>query len=83
MEKHDDNCPGCRPAMLDMQTGKPVPDDSPMMQVVLQVWEHTTSAEREAWHRFTCQNSRAQGDVAAAQNIASKIQRALETRNAM
>jgi hypothetical protein len=82
-EKHDDNCPGCRPALLDMKTGKRLPDDSPVMMVVNYVWAETTLEEREAWHRVTCQNSRASKDLAHAQTIAQKIQKALsEMENA-
>lgn len=52
MEDHEfcDNCPGCRPAMLDMQTNKPVPRNDPKMQIVDKIWDNeTTYAERKAF----------------------------------
>lgn len=57
-EKFDANCPGCRPVLLDVRTGKTFPDDSPAMKAINRVWHNMTLPEKEAWHEFTCQNSR-------------------------
>lgn len=55
----DDNCPGCKPVILDKDTLKPFPADSPPMVAINRVWAKTTLEEREAFHKFTCLNSRA------------------------
>jgi hypothetical protein len=73
----EDDCPGCRPALLDMETKKPMPEDSPQMQAVLAVWDTTTPEERQAFHRFTCQNSRTPEDLKVINNLSARISAAL------
>ncbi len=63
--------------MLDAQTGKVLPDDSPQMQRVLNVWAGTTQEEREAFHRFTCLNSRARSDLETMADLSKRIEKAL------
>ncbi len=77
LHKYDDKCEGCRPALLDVKTNKPLPPDSPIMKVVNRVWAHTTLSEREAYHRVCCENSRDARDVTLATDIAKRIERAL------
>lgn len=55
-EHFDDNCEGCRPALLNAKTGLAEPADSPLMQAVMRVWGTTAVEERLAWHSFTCGN---------------------------
>lgn len=69
-----DTCPGCRPAMLDMQTRRRLPDSDPLMRIVNDLWSKTTLEERQAWHRVCCQNSRAPRDMLFASGFAQKIQ---------
>jgi hypothetical protein len=57
-EQFNDNCPGCRPIIIDPGTMKPLPEDSWQMQAVDRVWAGTTWAERRDFHEFTCLNSR-------------------------
>lgn len=76
-KKFDDECSGCRPAMLDVKTRTMMPDDSPMMQVVLKLWNQLTLAEKRAWHRFTCLGSRAIDDLAIAKKFSETVERAL------
>jgi hypothetical protein len=71
---YDEDCPGCKPAALDPTTGKLLPDDHPLMQRILRAWGQTTRAQREAWHRCTCQNSRDARDMQLAQQFISAIQ---------
>lgn len=54
----DDNCRGCRPVIIDAATGLPMGPETPEMVAVNGVWETTTREEREAFHDFTCLNSR-------------------------
>lgn len=74
MNQFSDDCPGCRPAMLDVETGKVLPDDHPMMKKVLEIWQTTTLAERQAFHRVMCQNSRAVSDIAVVGKIVNQLQ---------
>jgi len=76
-DKFDDNCAGCKPMMMDPVTRMVYPDDHPMMVVVLRLWSETTIEERRAWHRFTCQNSRAVEDLKFAQTFSERIDAAL------
>lgn len=76
-ENQDDECPGCRPAILNAQTGQVEPADSPIMQTVNRVWESTTKEERTAFHRVCCQNSREPADIEVMKSIGDRIQRAL------
>lgn len=78
MEKHDDNCPGCQPALVDLRTKRPLPPDSPEMQAVNRVWAQTNLIERRAWHAVTCQNSRSPSDLRLAEGIAKRMQEALK-----
>ncbi len=75
-EAHDDTCADCRPALV-LPTGVSLPDDAPSMQIVLRVWGTLTLAEKQAWHRFTCQNSRDPLDVQSAAAFTQCVQAAL------
>jgi hypothetical protein len=77
-ETYEDDCPGCRPVLLDTRTGKQIPDDNPMMQVVLTLFEQLTLTEKQAWHRFTCQNSSAPADLKAVAMFQARIEAALK-----
>lgn len=47
-DQFDDDCPGCRPAMLNVKTGRTYADDSPTMVIVNRLWRETSLAERQA-----------------------------------
>ena len=72
-----DDCPGCRPAMMDMKTGQVLPDDSPEMILVLGVWKTTSRREREVFHRVCCQNSRDGSDIRIFKELSQRITNAL------
>lgn len=74
----EDDCPGCRPVLLDFNTMKAMPEDSKEMQAVLAVWGKTTVEERQAFHRFTCQNSRTPGDIEVMKSLSDKISKTLK-----
>lgn len=52
--KFEEDCPGCKPAIQNTKTKEVYPDDSPLMQAVFEVWNHTTRDERQAWHDVCC-----------------------------
>jgi hypothetical protein len=71
---YSDNCEGCRPAILDVETGKVLEDNNPAMRKILAIWETTTLEEREAYHAVMCLNSRKPDDVAVVQSIMNKFE---------
>jgi hypothetical protein len=71
---YDEDCPGCRPAAMDPATGQVLPDDHPLMQRILRAWGQTSRAQRAAWHKVTCQNSRDPHDLLLCQQFLSAIQ---------
>lgn len=73
-EQFDDDCPGCKPAILDVQTGQPLNEDHPIMVKVMTVWDGTTLAERQAYHNVMCQNSREPSDLELVNRVISKIE---------
>ncbi len=77
IELFSDECAGCRPAMIDMTTGKPVPEDAAFMRAILGVWAGTTRGERLAWHRVTCQNSRNEMDMLFCHGLQKRFQAAI------
>jgi hypothetical protein len=79
-QKFDDNCPGCRPAILDPQTGRVLPDDDPLMVKMLSVWEETTLGERQIYHRVMCQNSRDPLDLFIVQGIIERFEAKAEAK---
>jgi hypothetical protein len=77
-EHFDDNCPGCKPALLDIKTGKALPPEHPIMQIVDGIWAKTTLEERQAFHRVTCLNSEAPADVSVMVRITTHIEDAIK-----
>ena len=80
-DKFSDECDGCKPAILNLNTGKCEPDDSPIMLAVFKIWEETTLEERQAYHRVCCQQSKDSADIQVAIGIAKKIELALASLN--
>lgn len=78
-EKFDDECPDCRPAILDRRTGKVLDDSSWEMQAVNKLWAETTLEQREAYHRVMCSNSRDEKDLALVDPFLASVQRALSS----
>lgn len=80
MAKHEfcDHCPGCRPALLNAQTGQVMADDDPIMIAVNKVWNHDTTYDmRKAFIEVTLHNSEDERDRSLAGQVISKIQDAL------
>jgi len=80
-QQHEDDCPGCRPAVCDPETMVQLPDEHPVMQAVLGVWKTTTLAERQAFHRMTCNNSREPSDMSTVQTLMERITAAIHQLN--
>lgn len=75
----EEDCPGCRPVLLDSRTKQPLPKDSPEMSAVMLVWGAASSAEKEAFHAACCNNSRDPADLGPAQALVARIRAAMPT----
>jgi len=73
--QHDDECPDCRPMLMDIKTGRPLPDDHPAMQAMQRAWLRTTLEQRQAFHRCTCLNSRAPHDLTLVKQFLDSVNR--------
>lgn len=72
--EHDaENCPGCRPVVVDQTTGKILPESHPTQRAAVRAWRNALPAQRTAWHRVTCLNSQNPIDLAMAQAIVDRI----------
>ena len=81
MEDHEfcDSCPGCRPAIFSMETGRPLPPEDPIMIVVNDIWDtQTTYAQRRAFIEFTLHNSRNPQDMRLVAEVNQMIEAALK-----
>jgi len=74
--KFDDDCVGCRPVAINLQTGKPLPDDHPMMRSLARVWQKMGPLHRSAFHRVTCLSSTNPLDQMLAREYITKVQAA-------
>lgn len=72
-EKFDPNCQGCRPAIIDPRTGKVLPADDPVMEIVNRVWDASPLDEQEAFWRVTVKNSRNLRDLDLMQALTSRM----------
>jgi hypothetical protein len=77
-EEFDDNCPGCRPAILDVETGQVLPETHPIMMAANRVWANATIEERKAFHNVTCLNSRDRKDLELAYKLTEAIKKSLD-----
>lgn len=68
-ERFDPNCRGCMPVMLDIATGKPLPDDDPSVVTLMRVWRAATREEQEAFWRVAVKNSRDADDLRLSTRI--------------
>jgi hypothetical protein len=77
IDRFEDDCPGYRPVLVDIKTGKPYADDSREMKAVNLVWSETTFGQRRAWHAFTCQNVRSLSVIAIVKPLTERIEAAI------
>jgi hypothetical protein len=80
LSEFDDNCPGCRPAIIDVKTKKILPDDDPVMVAMMKIWGETSIYERRAYHRVMCLNSRDAIDLFIVNGVVSKLKGETEKR---
>lgn len=74
----DDECPGCRPVIIDPATRKVLADESPIVQSMNKIWSESSRSEREAFHRVTCLNSRNPEDLTVMQSLVKRIESACQ-----
>lgn len=72
-DQFDDNCKGCKPAILDPSTGSVLPENHPLMVSIINIWDQQSIDTKNAWHRITCNNSKDPNDVKLAQEFIDKF----------
>ncbi len=77
-ESFDPHCEGCRPAIMDPQTGQKLPPDHPMMKVVNELWDAAPRPEQEACWRVWVKNSRAPDDIRLSGAFFQRVQARLD-----
>lgn len=77
-QEFDENCPGCRPCLINAETGEKLAQDSDIMRAVNKVWETATLQEKQAFHNVCCNNSREPMDMALMQGLADRIRAACQ-----
>ena len=80
MEDHEfcDSCPGCRPLLINLTTGKPYSNSEPEMMAINKYWDNeTTFAQRRAYIEVTLKNSQATHDQKLFKEVVREIQRVL------
>lgn len=78
--KFDDDCAGCRPIIFDPVTLHALSPNSKPMRAIMKCWSNTTLQQRQAWHRFTCQNSRAALDLIVIKELGEQFKKELEEK---
>lgn len=73
-DRFEEECPGCRPVLIDVKTGQACAPDSREQQVINALWDKTTKADRVAWHAVTCLNSRVPDHIKVVMEFTKKIQ---------
>jgi hypothetical protein len=74
LQEYDDNCPGCRPAIVDLKTKEVLSDDHPLMVKMLGIWANTSLRERRAYHRVMCLNSRDTTDLFLVHKVIDRLE---------
>lgn len=77
MRKHEfcDECPGCRPALLDIKTGQIMANDNPIMVAINEIWDNKTSyGERKSFIDVTYNNSTNEDDRATTRKLMEMFQ---------
>ncbi len=59
--------------MINLETGRATSEDDPATAAMMRAWNETTLPQRQAWHRFTCQNSRAPLDMLVVSELMDRI----------
>jgi hypothetical protein len=71
-----EDCSGCRPALLDPKTRRPLPNNDPAVILVNKVFDELSQADKVAWHRFACLNARDLEAIMAAKRLADRFEAA-------
>jgi len=68
-EKYISGCAGCRPALLDLKTNKPLPADDPIMICINATYDTLSESEKEAFHNFCCLNEHTKAGFSVMQKL--------------
>lgn len=78
MEHFENGCDGCRPVLIDPESKTSLPDDHPLMQAVLNVYNAASLEEKEAFHNLTCLNSRDPSVMTHVSALSRRFQDAMQ-----
>lgn len=77
--EYDDNCKDCQPVIMDINTGEPLAEDSPIMIALMKAWkERTTLTERRATTKVWMGQSTNSIDFEIMQRVSRILQAAVE-----
>lgn len=57
-EKFDPSCPDCRPVLLDVKTGRPLPKSDPAAAAMDRAWDAAPYEQQEAFWLCTVRSSK-------------------------
>ena len=77
-DKFDPKCQGCRPALIDVDSGEVFPKTHPLMIIVNSVWDDASVEEQEAFWNVTVKNSRDPKHLALTEVLNKRIQEKME-----
>lgn len=75
-KEYESDCPGCRPALIDAQTGKLMERDSDPMRAINAVFDSATLQEKKAFHNVMCNNSREPMEMALVHGLTARFEEA-------
>lgn len=71
----DGECENCLPIIINVKTGKVMtPEEFPPLKIMIDIYRKLTLEEKHAWHRVTCEHSRASSDLTLVQPFIEEIQ---------
>jgi hypothetical protein len=75
-QQYVEDCVGCRPVAVDLQTGQPCGEDHPLSRALARVWGQMGPLHKAAFHRVTCLSSRNPLDLALAKEYITRVKAA-------
>lgn len=75
-EFFDENCKGCQPILINVRTGLPYHQRSPVGRAVLHTWQKFSHDEKLTFHRVTCLGSTSPADIEIMADLSYRIGRA-------
>ncbi len=75
---YDDNCRGCQPCLMNMETREKYPENSLETITLRAIWKGLTLDEKQAYHRAAFWNSLDPQDLKIVRKITDEFKQRLE-----